>query len=263
MDATPLHVLMTESDPTQDLALQRLIAPYNIKLTFCMFDAGTLLAQLRHRSYDAVVVRCTSSDLPCTALLSMYHLSMCTNTAALSPKASIPFLAVLPAPNPTRAQALQHSGYAAVLYQPVSEYRLATALMDHIRYRNEKLAAQQRSLYSRFSELLLLLGCPAHLQGFNYLCCCLVYLAEAPEALHQLTQVLYPKVAANFNTSAGNLERAMRTALDYMEQYGSELLFSELLPARCEKNTGRRRRFCTSELLAAILRYSIRLDRPG
>lgn len=257
------HILMTASDPALDLAFQKLMEPYHIRLTFCAFDTGVLMDHLQRREYDAVVVRCSGSDLPCTALLSRYHLYCSANTAAFSSKPAIPFLAVLPGADPIRRQALLNSGYDAVLQLPLSEYLLASEVMELIRRRQETLALHEKTLHNYFSELLLSLGCPAHLHGFRYLCCCLVYLAEAPDALHQLTQVLYPEIAATFNTSASNLERSMRTALDYMEQYGNQQLLSELLPASASRSRSRRRSFCVSELLAAIISQSIRLSRPG
>jgi hypothetical protein len=55
----------------------------------------------------------------------------------------------------------------------------------------------------------------------------------------------------------------MRTALDYIEQYADRQLLCELLPACLSRPRGRRRSFCTSELLAAILRQDMHLRIPG
>lgn len=263
MSVTLPHILMTASDPSLDLAFQKLMEPYHIRLTFCAFDTGVLIEHLQRREYDAVVVRCSGSDLPCAALLSRYHLYCSTSAAAFSCKPSIPFLAVLPGADPIRRQALLNSGYDAVLQLPLSEYLLASEVMELIRQRQETLAIHEKTLYTYFSELLLSLGCPAHLHGFRYLCCCLVYLTKTPDALHQLTQVLYPEIAATFNTSASNLERSMRTALDYMEQYGNQQLLSELLPSSAFHSRSRRRSFCVSELLAAIINKNVSLRRSG
>ena len=263
MDPTSPHILMTAGDAVQDLVLQKLLEPYSMRLSFCPFDAGELIIRLQRREYDAVVVRCPDSDLSCTALLSRYNLHRSANAAALCRKPAVPFLAILPGADPARRQTLLNSGYADVLYQPVSEYTLAQHLTEHIRSRHETLARRENALYSYFSELLLELGCPAHLHGFRYLCCCLVYLSDDPDALHQLTQVLYPCVAAQLNTSAGNLERSRRTALDHMEKYGNRQRLCELLPACLFRPQGRRRSFCVSELLAALLHQSARLQHLG
>ena len=263
MDSLSPHILMTESDTVQDLVLQKLLEPYSLDLTFCAFDIGEILGHLQRREYDAVVVRCPDSDLPCTALLSRYNLQLSTNAGTFYHKPAIPFLAILPGADPVRRQTLLNSGYADVLYRPFSEYLLVTRLTEHIRSRHKILAQREKTLYDHYSELLLALGCPAHLNGFRYLCCCLVYLTEDPDALHQLTQILYPRIAAQMNTSAGNLERSMRTALDHMEQYGNRQLLCELLPTCLSRPRGRRRSFCVSELLAAILSRNGCLQRLG
>ena len=256
MDSLPPHILMTASDPMQDLALQMLLKPYNLRLTFCPFDTGEIITRLQQREYDAVVIRCDEFDLPSVALLSHYNLQRSTHAGAFGRKPPVPFLAILPGANPARKEILLNSGYAAVLYLPFSEYMLATHLTEQIQRRKEALALRERMLYDRYSELLLELRCPAHLHGFHYLCRCLVCLTDDPDALHQLTQVLYPRIAAQENTSAGNLERAMRTALDHIEAYGNRQLLDELLPGCLSRPHNRRRSFCVSELLAAVLRRS-------
>ena len=263
MDFSSSHILMTASNAVQDRVLQNLLKPYNLHLTFCAFDSGEILHHLQQQAYDAVVVRCSDSDLSCSMLLSQYNLYRSTDAEEVFRKPAVPFLAILPGADPVRRQTLLNSGYADVLYQPFSEYQLITRLAEHIRSRHALLARREKTLYDHFSELLLALSCPAHLHGFHYLCCCLVYLTENPAAQHQLTQVLYPHVAAQANTSAGNVERAMRTALDYIEQYADRQLLCELLPACLSRPRGRRRSFCASELLAAILRQDMHLRIPG
>lgn len=263
MDITSPHILMTAGNAVQDLVLQKLLEPYSLHLSFCPFDAGELIDQLQRREYDAVVIRCSDSDLSCTALLSRYNLLCSTGSSPFFRRPAVPFLAILPGADAVRRQTLLNSGYAEVLCQPLSEYTLAQHLTEHIRLRHETLALRESTLYDCFSELLLELGCPAHLHGFHYLCCCLVYLTDDPDALHQLTQVLYPCVAAQLNTSAGNLERSIRTALDHIEKYGNRQLLCELLPSCLFRPQNRRRSFRSSELLTALLRHNARLQRLG
>ena len=46
MDSLSPHILMTASDPMQDLALQMLLKPYNLRLTFCPFDIDEIITRL-------------------------------------------------------------------------------------------------------------------------------------------------------------------------------------------------------------------------
>ena len=64
------------------------------------------------------------------------------------------------------------------------------------------------------TKLLHDLGIPAHLSGFDYLREAITRSVKDPAIPHSMTKLLYPQVAAQFDTTASRVERAMRHAVE-------------------------------------------------
>ena len=66
----------------------------------------------------------------------------------------------------------------------------------------------------RIGGILLSLGIPAHLKGFQYLREAVRLVLEQPERIRRLTKGLYPVVALRCGASASQVERAIRHAIE-------------------------------------------------
>lgn len=70
-------------------------------------------------------------------------------------------------------------------------------------------------LESKAVELLMGIGVPQHLLGFDYLAYALVTVAEDKGLLYGgITKRLYPKIADEFKTTSNRVERAIRHAIE-------------------------------------------------
>jgi len=67
---------------------------------------------------------------------------------------------------------------------------------------------------TKVSRLLLDLGIPPHVKGYQYLRECILMVLRDRTLLGSITKRLYPEVAAHFNTTAIRAERAIRHALE-------------------------------------------------
>lgn len=261
-----ISVLTTRSDPVADAALKQLIAPYGIELEFCPSSGVRLLQLLQSRYFSAALLRCEPSDLLLCSLPAQYRARRQLQRSQLLPaQPDTLFFALLPTVDATQRQSLQNAGYAAVLSMPISEYRLAEAIRQPLNRAQRLYHDQEDSLRAEYTQLLRDLGIPCHLKGFPFLCEALVYLAANPDALYQMTKVLYPHVAQCMDTSAGNVERNMRTALDAMLTHGDPVKIAVHLPsifsqARAQGGCRCKGRIGTSVLLAA-LSQSLQLRR--
>ena len=70
-------------------------------------------------------------------------------------------------------------------------------------------------------ELLLTVGFPQHVYGYNYIMYSLELIMENPEILHHITKELYPEVAKRFGSTPARVERAIRTAIQITWLYGN------------------------------------------
>lgn len=66
----------------------------------------------------------------------------------------------------------------------------------------------------QIATILLTIGIPSHKKGYRYLYEGVRMLINNPDMVNNKTKRLYPEIGIVFNTTAGNVERAIRTALD-------------------------------------------------
>ena len=70
------------------------------------------------------------------------------------------------------------------------------------------------SVENIITTVLLDLGVPCHIKGYNYLITAIGTVVETPDLINAVTSVLYPFVASTHNTTASRVERAIRHAIE-------------------------------------------------
>ena len=63
-------------------------------------------------------------------------------------------------------------------------------------------------------ETLRMLGIPGYVKGYHYTCRAVAMVLERPELVQAVTKELYPTLAREFGTTAGCVERNIRSALE-------------------------------------------------
>jgi two-component system response regulator (stage 0 sporulation protein A) len=109
------------------------------------------------------------------------------------------------------------------------------------------------------TKLMLRLGVPAHLRGYQYLREAIALSAGNMELVGSVTKLLYPEIAKTYKTTDQKVERAIRNAVEVSWQRGDAQLFEEIFGYTRE--TGRRRP-TNSEYIAGLA-DKVRLDFAG
>lgn len=104
----------------------------------------------------------------------------------------------------------------------------------------------------RVTDIMKEVGVPAHIKGFQYVRCSIIYVLENPEAIGSVTKVLYPNVAKKFGTTASRVERAMRHAIDVAWSRGDVNVFQKYFGYTIDPNRGRP---TNSEFIAMLVDY--------
>lgn len=78
------------------------------------------------------------------------------------------------------------------------------------------------------SELMLELGIPAHLRGYQYLRTAIGMCVEDMELIGSVTKLLYPDLARKYMTTDQKIERAIRNAIEVSWERGNGELFKKL-----------------------------------
>ena len=67
---------------------------------------------------------------------------------------------------------------------------------------------------TQITEILHMLGIPAHIKGFTYLRCAIGMTLDDPDMINYVTKSLYPGVAKAYSTTTSRVERAIRHAIE-------------------------------------------------
>lgn len=107
------------------------------------------------------------------------------------------------------------------------------------------------------SELMLELGIPAHLKGYQYLRTAISMCIEDMELIGSVTKLLYPELAKQYLTTVQKIERAIRNAIEVSWERGNSELFEKLFGY---SNSVEHSRPTNSEYIASVADY-VRLEQ--
>ena len=79
---------------------------------------------------------------------------------------------------------------------------------------NENKKYQKVKLENEITEILHEVGIPAHIKGYMYLRTAILRTFYDTDILGQVTKVLYPEIARQYNTTSSRVERAIRHAIE-------------------------------------------------
>ena len=110
----------------------------------------------------------------------------------------------------------------------------------------------EEEIKQEISKVLMIIGIPANLLGFNYFKMAILKVVKNDEYLIKVTKFLYPEVGKMFNVSGAMVERSMRHALDNAYQRNRFLLLNDLFHAKIIEPYYKP---SSSELIALINEY--------
>lgn len=79
---------------------------------------------------------------------------------------------------------------------------------------NSSLTASSPDIEIVVTEMIHMLGVPAHIKGYHYLRAAIIYSIKDPQMLESVTKIMYPTVAKDFGMTPSRVERAIRHAIE-------------------------------------------------
>lgn len=100
--------------------------------------------------------------------------------------------------------------------------------------KNSQSENSETFIKNTIAELLISLGIPTHLKGFNYL----IYAIQLALAATTppITKYVYPTIAKRFKTSASSAERNIRSAIGYVYTNTSSNMVNTIFGNAISKN---------------------------
>ena len=92
------------------------------------------------------------------------------------------------------------------------------------------------NLEREVTKLLLQMGVPAHIKGYNFLRKAIMIVIEDMDAINSITKYLYPTIAKTYATTSPRVERAMRHAIEVAWNRGNPEYLNELFGYTIDAN---------------------------
>lgn len=109
------------------------------------------------------------------------------------------------------------------------------------------------------TKLMLELGMPAHLRGYQYVREAILRTQEDMELVSSVTKLLYPVISKKYKATDQKVERAIRNAIEVSWSRGNRNLFCEIFGYSMDDG---RPRPTNSEYIARVA-DKVRLDFPA
>lgn len=125
----------------------------------------------------------------------------------------------------------------------------------------EKLAATEESLFSGDLErdvtnILLEIGIPAHIKGYQYIREGIIMSFYDRNMLHYITKYLYPSIAKKYKTTSTSVERTIRHAIEVAWRRGNIEVLEEVFGNTINAEKGKP----TNSEFMALLTDRLRLE---
>ncbi|MDI6871538.1 MAG: sporulation transcription factor Spo0A [Bacillota bacterium] len=119
------------------------------------------------------------------------------------------------------------------------------------------VASGKRDLLTMVTEIIHLMGIPAHFKGYNYIRDAVMMVLEEDSTLGgNLTKSLYPRIAQKYGTTTGGVEAAIRNAILTAWEHGNRPYISSIVGKSAISTKGK---FPSNSLLIAKIADQLRV----
>lgn len=124
-------------------------------------------------------------------------------------------------------------------YSPDQVLDIIQKVYKYHRYENPQIATEEAILAKRIGDELYRLGFTPNHIGTDYLVAAFLFIAKNPDTALHVSKYIYPKVAEQFQTDPGNVEKAIRTSIEHVWSASSILTLSKYYPYKIKNKNGR------------------------
>ncbi len=130
--------------------------------------------------------------------------------------------------------------------------RLRELLKENNEVKNEYIVAygnKNLPLEVRVTQMIHDVGVPAHIKGYQYIREAIMLATQDEDIINSITKVLYPTLAAKFETTPSRVERAIRHAIEVAWNRGQIEMHEKIFGYTVNSNKGKP---TNSEFIAMI-----------
>ncbi|MBQ2238066.1 MAG: sporulation transcription factor Spo0A [Lachnospiraceae bacterium] len=157
-----------------------------------------------------------------------------------------------------------HLGVGYYLIKP-AKYEIVWKRMIQIIERNRARKEEENNnfrhyqLEQKVTEMILEIGIPAHIKGYQYIREGIMMAVKDENMLNYITKLLYPTIAKKYKTTSSSVERAIRHAIDVAFHRGKMEMLETMFGYSIHCGKGKP----TNSEFIALLADRIRLEKKN
>ena len=202
-----LHLLMTETSP-ELCRLSKLTLPaQNIDVSICPRNGVSAYQELLRQQPDAVLLDVFMPGMDAMSLKSKFDEAY--------PNSLVQFYATGTFQSEDLEREVMERGFSFYFLKPFDVSSLASRLLSNAG-RGDSTLVDEALLEEEdmVTDMLRMIGVPAHIKGYRFLRESVLRTVEDPSLINAVTKILYPEIAATYDTTASRVERAIRHAIE-------------------------------------------------
>lgn len=186
----------------------------NAEVVVCEKDGKSLLKLIVSEKPDVVIADIFMPSLDAIAVMNLLK------TEKINKKTE--FIIMSNCDSAVLEKQVMGAGALYYFLKPISAEILCERVvqftsLDYCQTENSKDNVQiefEKELDIKITEIMHHIGIPAHIKGYQYIRESIKLSVKNRDAINNITKVLYPTIAKQFNTTSSRVERAIRHAIE-------------------------------------------------
>ena len=201
----PLRLLMTETSPELCRLCKIALPAQNIEVSVCPRNGAAAYSELVRQKPDAVLLDVFMPGMDAITLKNKFDENYQDSNTV--------FYVTGTFQNEEIEKEVMENGFSFYFLKPFDVSALATRLQQGIG-RSQQPAVPAVMEEDMVTDMLRMIGVPAHIKGYRFLRDSILMVIEKPALINAVTKVLYPDIATTHDTNASRVERAIRHAIE-------------------------------------------------
>ncbi len=204
MSTAKLKMLINESDYLSSVHCKELLSKVDIESDLCFTDGIGLFDRLSSAEYDLVLTDVFVPEIDAIMLKKLYDSKI---------NRPLKFYGVLPANNKIIEASMINADFSYYFVKPRSETVIVSTIFEQLSregYGVSPFDSNDEIIYS----ILRNLNISAEHLGFHYAYYAILLFMQQTDVSLSITKIIYPKIAKEYKTTTGLVEKTIRSAIE-------------------------------------------------
>lgn len=247
-----LNVLLTDGKDENTAKLAAVLRANSMNVRLCPKNGAELLHMMEISMPDVVIADSFLQHIDAVGVVERINIA--------NPEKRPLFVVLSSIDNANFERELLKSGVDYYFLKPIDPKSVAQRIIQLTSWKDVAIPTRTEpteDLTVAVTEILLEIGMPVHIKGYNFVREAIKLTVEDPEMLNSVTKILYPTVAKKFKSTPSRVERAIRHGIETAWNRGNVDVLNSYFGYTIQSQKGKP----TNSEFIALLSDKIRLSR--